>query len=237
MSTITTRAGKGSALTHNEVDTNFTNLNTDKMETSRFPNVNGNVTSTDEELSILTGATLAVAELNILDGVTATNAELNKTDDSAAAVANHTSGMRVSLHNNGGSSTLFDVATNVTESTFESVGPTGSSATNIWTAMDSVPASATAVLLMVNAGASSDGADRTTSVFVYGRQTGSSEGTGPINIIAGTQFISDDFATGNSTVYTWAMVPLDSSKRFDVTYLATNDDAVVVTLAYKGYIV
>lgn len=33
MSTIVTRAGKGSALTNNEVDANFTNLNTDKVET------------------------------------------------------------------------------------------------------------------------------------------------------------------------------------------------------------
>lgn len=32
MSTIVTRSGKGSALTHAEVDANFTNLNTDKVE-------------------------------------------------------------------------------------------------------------------------------------------------------------------------------------------------------------
>jgi hypothetical protein len=32
MSTIVTRAGKGSALTHNEVDANFTNLNNDKIQ-------------------------------------------------------------------------------------------------------------------------------------------------------------------------------------------------------------
>lgn len=32
MTTIVTRAGKGSPLTHNEVDANFTNLNTDKFE-------------------------------------------------------------------------------------------------------------------------------------------------------------------------------------------------------------
>ena len=31
MSTIVTRAGKGSPLTHVEVDANFTNLNTDKV--------------------------------------------------------------------------------------------------------------------------------------------------------------------------------------------------------------
>ena len=34
MSTITTRSGKGSPLTNTEVDNNFTNLNTDKMEKS-----------------------------------------------------------------------------------------------------------------------------------------------------------------------------------------------------------
>lgn len=32
MSTITTRAGKGSPLTNTELDANFTNLNTDKLE-------------------------------------------------------------------------------------------------------------------------------------------------------------------------------------------------------------
>tara|TARA_R110000823_G_scaffold293157_1_gene411962 strand:+ start:523 stop:849 length:327 start_codon:yes stop_codon:yes gene_type:complete len=34
MATIVTRAGKGSALTHNEVDANFNNLNSAKVETS-----------------------------------------------------------------------------------------------------------------------------------------------------------------------------------------------------------
>ena len=34
MATIVTRSGKGSALTHNEVDANFNNLNNDKLETN-----------------------------------------------------------------------------------------------------------------------------------------------------------------------------------------------------------
>jgi hypothetical protein len=34
MATITTRSGKGSPLTNAEVDANFTNLNSDKVETS-----------------------------------------------------------------------------------------------------------------------------------------------------------------------------------------------------------
>jgi hypothetical protein len=43
MATIVTRAGKGSPLTHNEVDANFTNLNTDKAELAS-PALTGNVT-------------------------------------------------------------------------------------------------------------------------------------------------------------------------------------------------
>lgn len=37
MSTIVTRAGKGSALTNTEVDSNFTNLNTDKIQVVGTP--------------------------------------------------------------------------------------------------------------------------------------------------------------------------------------------------------
>jgi hypothetical protein len=44
MSTITTRAGKGSPLTHTEVDNNFTNLNTDKAEDSAVVKLTGDQT-------------------------------------------------------------------------------------------------------------------------------------------------------------------------------------------------
>lgn len=44
MSTIVTRAGKGSPLTHTEVDTNFTNLNTDKAEDSSVVKLTGDQT-------------------------------------------------------------------------------------------------------------------------------------------------------------------------------------------------
>lgn len=55
MATITTRAGKGSPLTNNEVDANFTNLNADKLE------------STD--LSVSTGAASGGGTLSYSAGV------------------------------------------------------------------------------------------------------------------------------------------------------------------------
>lgn len=44
MATIVTRAGKGAPLTHTEVDSNFTNLNTDKAEDSTVVKLTGNQT-------------------------------------------------------------------------------------------------------------------------------------------------------------------------------------------------
>jgi len=41
MATIVTRSGKGSALTHNEMDANFTNLNNDKPDSTDFRTING----------------------------------------------------------------------------------------------------------------------------------------------------------------------------------------------------
>jgi len=46
MSTLVTRAGKGSPLTHNEVDDNFTNLNTDKVEKTSAAITGGTINGT-----------------------------------------------------------------------------------------------------------------------------------------------------------------------------------------------
>ena len=65
MATIVTRAGKGSALTHNEVDANFTNLNTDKVEKSGTDPVVISVNSSTDALRITqtgTGNALVVED-------------------------------------------------------------------------------------------------------------------------------------------------------------------------------
>lgn len=70
MSTIVTRAGKGSALTHDEVDANFVNLNTDKYQNGSalgtpssgnlanctFPTLNQNTTGNAETATYATSA-------------------------------------------------------------------------------------------------------------------------------------------------------------------------------------
>ena len=66
MSTIVTRAGKGSPLTNNEVDANFVNLNTDKIEsiTSADGSVVITPTGTARDLSVaISGSTTNVVVL------------------------------------------------------------------------------------------------------------------------------------------------------------------------------
>jgi len=79
MATVVTRSGKGSALTHTELDANFTNLNNDKVEVVgtpatnnvatfdasddvqdggySFPNANAAINASDEELNFSVGVT------------------------------------------------------------------------------------------------------------------------------------------------------------------------------------
>lgn len=62
MTTITTRAGKGSQLSWTEVDGNFTNLNTDKLETS-----GGTLTGYKETVYSL-GTTSGTVAPNVANG-------------------------------------------------------------------------------------------------------------------------------------------------------------------------
>jgi hypothetical protein len=71
MATIVTRAGKGSPLTNTELDANFDNLNTDKVES----------------LSDL-GLTASSTELNYVDGVTSSiQTQIDAKEAAGTAVA------------------------------------------------------------------------------------------------------------------------------------------------------
>ncbi len=78
MSTIVTRAGKGSALTHNEVDANFTNLNTDKIEAAQSVTLtNKTISGSNNTLSnignsSLTNSSVTIGSTSVSLGSTAT---------------------------------------------------------------------------------------------------------------------------------------------------------------------
>jgi hypothetical protein len=62
MATIVTRSGKGSPLTNSEVDANFSNLNTDKVEASNNLSDLANVETARTNLDVdQAGTSLAMA--------------------------------------------------------------------------------------------------------------------------------------------------------------------------------
>lgn len=128
MATITTRAGKGSPLTNTEVDANFTNLNTDKLESGDL-SVSTGVASGGGTLAYTSGVfTFAPADLSAFItnlsglGVTATSTELNVLDGIPATltatelgyVDGVTSAIQTQLNAKGTVSTLGDLGITAT---------------------------------------------------------------------------------------------------------------------------
>lgn len=67
MVTIVTRAGKGSPLTNTEVDDNFTNLNTGKVETSAVGTI---AAQNANDVAITGGSVTGITDLTVADGGT-----------------------------------------------------------------------------------------------------------------------------------------------------------------------
>ena len=86
MATIVTRAGKGSALTHNEVDANFVNLNNDKIESGDTV-----AALTVTSITINGGSISGITDLAVADGGTGAStiagAQANLQVDAAGTAA------------------------------------------------------------------------------------------------------------------------------------------------------
>lgn len=186
-----------------------------------FANVSGAITSTH-------------TELNLLDGVTSTTAELNELDASAAAVSNYTDGIRAFVGTGDHTTTFVSISGAASGGVFESFGPTGSGATNTWTALDDLPSGCAAILAMLRFSTNPDSTGTTASVFAYARQTGASVALGASTIIgAQTLWAGVDSITFD---YRQVVIPLDASNRFDAAWSHSNASASAVELRLVGFV-
>lgn len=109
MSTIVTRAGKGSSLTWTEMDANLTNLNTDKLESNGALGtpVSGTLTNcTGLPASGVTGTALVSADIGV--SVQAYDVDTAKTDVANTWTANQTLGVGKSLIFEGATDDAFE---------------------------------------------------------------------------------------------------------------------------------
>ncbi len=151
-------------------------------------------------------------------------------------VSGYVSGGRTYLNESGSNSTSFNVVTAITESTFESVGPTGASATNTWTAMDDIPAGARIAIVGFLYVYDPTSADTISGLKVYARATGNSTAVGTATLVHAFEVSPDDDVTGSNELYFIAPVPLDSSRRVDLTWEGVNADGEGMTAHLKGFV-
>ena len=93
MSTIVTRTGKGSALSYAEVDANFTNLNSDKIQSGGSASI---ITLTSAAITSLTATNAA---LTAITGSTITNPTVTNYVESVVSIGTVTTTNTLSLTN------------------------------------------------------------------------------------------------------------------------------------------
>ncbi|MCP3683610.1 MAG: hypothetical protein GY861_13065 [bacterium] len=217
------------------------------------------VTATATEINLLDGVTATTAELNILDGVTASAAEINITDgktfideddlssDSAAGIASQQS-IKAYIDNNQGacannangnpniSDTTFTIDSSITESTWETVGPTDSGADNIWTGLDTVPTGVAWVRIRVHSVATAGAASSQLYSEVHARKNGSSEAAATDNTIS---YIRDTTVAGGGAYVQdvcEATIPVDGAVIFDAYWVSSFSSlSIYCTLVGYGY--
>lgn len=124
----------------------------------------------------------------------------------------------------------------VTESTWETVGPTGSGADNIWAEMDDIPAEATILLCDLRLVVSPTDSN-TAGIQVYATEGDGTAGPDLENNCIGW-FASDHDGgiTGNEGIWVKCEIPLEPTNQdFRVYWTGSSNDAEFAILYYRGF--
>ena len=151
-------------------------------------------------------------------------------------VAGHVKGTTEYLESDAGvSPTDFNVGSVVGYGVWESVGPSGSGAANIWTALDAVPNNAKWVKLRIDVLISGSTSGDQYSSRIYLRKTGSSAAADSVTLSAIAFFLNRSGAQEYDQNITREEIPVDSLNRFDVyAFLEGISPVSSGILAYKG---
>ncbi len=129
----------------------------------------------------------------------------------------------------------FDAVAAMSTGTWETVGPTGSGATNIWTAMDVIPANATILLVRLELACGTTGTGQA-QLIAYATSGDSSEGVhqgNRIGIIREDHDVDLTGLNGNEVEVRIPLEPVNQDFRLQWTILTGDNEDV--ELHYKGF--
>lgn len=162
---------------------------------------------------------IAVVTLTVgMSSITNANIEdvRRATDVPRQAVSGYVSGVTEYLESTvGAHSTLFNISSAIAAA-WESVGPTGSGAVNIWTALDSIPSGCKWINLKIYNHAADSGATLDAFQSIYARPTGSSEVADTRLNISLAHISSTNISDPSIKVVSTCDVLVDSLRRFDL---------------------
>lgn len=193
------------------------------------------VSSNDTNAGYLNGQLVGGDGITLTENNDGANETLTITRDGyAAEVSEHIRAGNMQIYT-AATATTFLIDTSIVASTWESVGPTGSGADNIWTAMDVIPSTAVAIVAEITGTMTSNAAGNTTMV-VYTVE-GDDATPGTTNALIYNENIDADAGgeTKQCTGYP-LIIPLGATNQdFKAFWATTNTSSDSIILKYRGF--
>lgn len=172
------------------------------------------------------------ANLDGLTGVVQT--QIDGKADQVAVVADHTRCGSTQVTNGEQSQTSFNLFGTVTIATWESVGPTGSGADNIWTALDALPADAGSIICYVAHNMLATAAGNYQLIMYVTNGDDSTPLAGEDTLACQSDADSDGTVDFFGQSF-WVYIPLNSANVFKVYWNSSNTTTQNTTLLYRGF--
>lgn len=183
----------------------------------------------------LSGGDLAVTG-NITVSGTVDGVDLANVVVVPAAVTDHIRAGNTQLINDAQGTTIFSVSSSFAASTFETIGPTGSGAQNIWADMDAaVAAGARALIVSVRVSIATSAASIGT-VQLFTAEGDASPSLANQKDVSVAVSHETSAAGDTAANYSQLIIPLTAAGLFQAAWTETNSALTVVELTYKGFI-
>lgn len=150
-------------------------------------------------------------------------------------VSGHIRAGNIQLADGEATNAQFDVDSNLVIATFETVGPTGSGADNIWATMDQMPDNATIMIVQVIIDLDPDSA-LTASASIWVTHGDDATPSSTADSIKAGIAIDPDADVGLHVFRYEVLIPLGATNQdFNLRYNVANSSAESIQLSYRGF--